>query len=127
MGGETVIGHDSLNRKTVNRYFLAFRRLIYLHIGPNKPYFVRVEGESMIGANIDDGCLILINPNVEVRSGDIAYIRWHERCSVKGIIFYRDGRPVPGRTASPPPLRVRGEVSKSVVPGLSMILSINIF
>ena len=43
--------------------------------GPNKPYFVRVEGESMIGANIDDGCLILINPNVEVRSGDIAYIR----------------------------------------------------
>lgn len=61
-------------------------------IGPEKPYFVRVEGESMIGANIDDGCLILINPNLEVRSGDIAYIRWHERCSVKGIIFYRDGR-----------------------------------
>lgn len=60
--------------------------------GPDKPYFVRVEGESMIGANIDDGCLILINPNIEVRSGDIAYIRWQERCSVKGIIFYRDGR-----------------------------------
>ena len=60
--------------------------------GPNKPYFVRVEGESMIGANIDDGCLILINPNMEVRNEDITYIRWHERCSVKGIIFYRDGR-----------------------------------
>ena len=60
--------------------------------GPRKPYFVRVEGESMIGANIDDGCLILINPNIEVKSGDIAYIRWNERCSVKGIIFYRDGR-----------------------------------
>lgn len=60
--------------------------------GPNKPYFVRVEGDSMVGANIDDGCLILINPNIEVKSGDIAYVRWHERCSVKGIIFYRDGR-----------------------------------
>ncbi|NLL36920.1 MAG: LexA family transcriptional regulator [Fretibacterium sp.] len=60
--------------------------------GPHKPYFVRVEGDSMVGADIDDGCLILVNPNVEVMSGDIAYIRWNERCSVKGIIFYPDGR-----------------------------------
>jgi phage repressor protein C with HTH and peptisase S24 domain len=61
-------------------------------IGPRKPYFVRVEGESMIGADIDDGCLILVNPNVEVRSGDIAYVKWNGRCSVKGIVFYKDGR-----------------------------------
>ena len=59
---------------------------------PDKPYFVRVEGESMIGANIDDGCLILVNPNIEVRSGDIAYVKWNDRCSVKGIVFYKDGR-----------------------------------
>jgi SOS-response transcriptional repressor LexA len=61
-------------------------------VGPRKPYFVRVEGESMVGANIADGCLILVNPNIEVRSGDIAYVKWNDRCSVKGIIFYRDGR-----------------------------------
>ena len=60
--------------------------------GPHKPYFVRVEGESMIGANIEDGCLILVNPNIEVRSGDIAYVKWNDRCSVKGVIFYKDGR-----------------------------------
>ena len=60
--------------------------------GPHKPYFVRVEGDSMIGANIDDGCLILVNPNIEVRNGDIAYVKWNDRCSVKGIIFYNDGR-----------------------------------
>jgi transcriptional regulator with XRE-family HTH domain len=60
--------------------------------GPHKPYFVRVEGESMVGANIDDGCLILVNPNIEVRSGDIAYVKWNGRCSVKGIVFYKDGR-----------------------------------
>lgn len=59
---------------------------------PLNPYFVRVEGESMIGANIDDGCLILVNPNIEVRSGDIAYVKWNERCSVKGIVFYKDGK-----------------------------------
>lgn len=61
-------------------------------VGPTKPYFVKVEGDSMIGANIQDGCLILVNPNTEVRSGDIAYVRWNDRCSVKGIIFYNDGR-----------------------------------
>ena len=60
--------------------------------GPNKPYFVRVEGDSMIGANIEDGCLILVNPNIEVQSGDIAYVKWNDRCSVKGIVFYKDGR-----------------------------------
>ena len=59
---------------------------------PRKPYFVRVEGDSMIGANIEDGCLILVNPNMEVRSGDIAYVKWNERCSVKGIVFYKDGK-----------------------------------
>ena len=46
----------------------------------------------MIGANIQDGCLILVNPNAEVRSGDIAYVRWNDRCSVKGVLFYNDGR-----------------------------------
>ena len=61
-------------------------------VGPAKPYFVQVEGDSMIGANIEDGCLILVNPNIEVHSGDIAYVRWNDRCSVKGIIFYNDGR-----------------------------------
>ena len=34
-------------------------------VGPTKPYFVKVEGDSMIGANIQDGCLILVNPNAE--------------------------------------------------------------
>ena len=61
-------------------------------VGPTKPYFVKVEGDSMIGANIQDGCLILVNPNAEVRSGDIAYVRWNDRCSVKGVLFYNDGR-----------------------------------
>ncbi|MDR1874509.1 MAG: LexA family transcriptional regulator [Synergistaceae bacterium] len=61
-------------------------------VRPQKPYFVRVEGESMVGANISDGCLILVNPNLEVRSGDIAYVKWNDRCSVKGVVFYKDGR-----------------------------------
>ena len=55
-------------------------------------FCLKIQGDSMIGANIQDGCLILVNPNAEVRSGDIAYVRWNDRCSVKGILFYNDGR-----------------------------------
>ena len=59
---------------------------------PRKPYFVRVQGDSMEGVGIDDGSLVLINPNVEVTSGDIVYAKWNGRCSIKGLIEYPDGR-----------------------------------
>lgn len=59
-------------------------------IGPHKPYFVRVNGDSMIGVGIEDGCMVAINPNVEVRNGDNVYVRWKGRCSIKGFIEYSD-------------------------------------
>lgn len=58
--------------------------------GPKKPYFVRVQGDSMIGADIADGCMVAINPNIEVRNGDIVYVRWLGRCSIKGFIQQGD-------------------------------------
>lgn len=60
-------------------------------IGPKKPYFVRVEGDSMTGVGIRDGMLVLINPNVNVLNGNTAYIRWRGRCSIKGFIQYANG------------------------------------
>lgn len=59
-------------------------------IGPHKPYFVKVSGDSMIGVGIEDGCMVAINPNVEVRNGDNVYVRWKGRCSIKGFIEYSD-------------------------------------
>lgn len=60
-------------------------------VGPKKPYFVRVEGDSMAGVGIKDGMLVLINPNVDVLNGNTAYIRWRGRCSIKGFIQYANG------------------------------------
>lgn len=60
-------------------------------VGPRKPYFVRVEGDSMAGVGIKDGMLVLINPNVEVLNGNPAYICWRGRCSIKGFIQYANG------------------------------------
>lgn len=57
---------------------------------PRTPYFVRVQGDSMIGAKIPDGCLVAINPNIEIQSGDIVYVRWKGRCSIKGFVEYGD-------------------------------------
>lgn len=59
-------------------------------IGPRKPYFVKVNGDSMIGVGIEDGCMVAINPNVEVRNGDNVYVCWKGRCSIKGFIEYSD-------------------------------------
>lgn len=60
-------------------------------VGPRKPYFVRVEGDSMTGVGIKDGALVLINPNVEVLNGNPAYVCWRGRCSIKGFIQYANG------------------------------------
>lgn len=59
-------------------------------IGPHKPYFVKVSGDSMVGVGIVDGCMVAINPNIEVRNGDNVYVRWRDRCSIKGFIEYSD-------------------------------------
>jgi phage repressor protein C with HTH and peptisase S24 domain len=67
---------------------------------PRSPYFIRVDGDSMSGVDIDDGDWVLVNPNVEVLSGNPAYVKWNGRCSIKGVIFYPDGR-VELRPANP--------------------------
>ena len=58
--------------------------------GPHKPYFVRVNGDSMIGVKINHGSFVAINPNIEVRNGDNVYVKWKGRCSIKGFIQYDD-------------------------------------
>ena len=57
----------------------------------DKPFFItHVEGDSM-EPMIEDGERILINPNQEVRHGDIAVVCWNGRSVVRGVKFDRDG------------------------------------
>ena len=59
-------------------------------VGPKSPYAVRVSGDSMTGVGINDGSFVAINPNVPPVNGDIVYVKWKGRCSVKGFFDYGD-------------------------------------
>jgi SOS-response transcriptional repressor LexA len=69
-------------------------------IEPYEPFFVRVRGDSMEGIGIEDGCMVLINPNVDILNGNPAYVEWCGVRSVKGFVQYPDGR-VELRPANP--------------------------
>jgi DNA polymerase V len=67
---------------------------------PDTPYFIRVQGDSMSGVDIDDGDFVLVNPNAELVNGNSVYVKWNGRCSIKGFVHYPDGR-VELRPANP--------------------------
>lgn len=52
---------------------------------------LRVEGGSMIGANIDDGCLILVNPTSRFEAA-ISLTSLERPLFGQRYSFYRDGR-----------------------------------
>ena len=57
-------------------------------------YALRVKGTSMIDALIDDGDIVLIDPNHEVRNGDmtVAWLKLEQEATLKR--FYKEGRQV---------------------------------
>jgi phage repressor protein C with HTH and peptisase S24 domain len=54
----------------------------------------------MEGIGIRDGDLVLVNPNVDVYTGNPVYVEWCGMRSVKGFMQYPDGR-VELRPANP--------------------------
>lgn len=60
-------------------------------IEPYKPFGVRVEGDSMEQAGIPDGTIAVINPNVAVENGDIAFFSVNGSWMVKGVLWRSDG------------------------------------
>jgi len=64
-------------------------------IGPiddrHRPFCIRVEGDSMEGAGIPDGSMVVINPAIEVSNGAIALVVFDDLWMVKGIVRQRDG------------------------------------
>lgn len=57
-------------------------------------YALRVKGTSMIDALIDDGDLVLIDPNHQVKNGDmtVAWLKLEQEATLKR--FYKEGRKV---------------------------------
>jgi DNA polymerase V len=64
----------------------------YLVKRPNATYFMRVTGDSMVDAGINDGDLIVIDRADQVRDGAIVVARLNEEFVVKRFCLI-DGRP----------------------------------
>jgi repressor LexA len=62
-------------------------------IGVNGPFAVKVEGDSMEAAGINDGAIVAINPEAEIYDGDVVLVAFGimRQVAVKWIYFRRDG------------------------------------
>lgn len=57
----------------------------YLCYNRNSTFYARVEGDSMKGAGIDDGDLIVIDKSLPAKSGDIVVVRLEDEFTVKRL------------------------------------------
>lgn len=57
----------------------------------NPVFAMRVEGDSMEGAGIGNGAIIIVNPAEEVQTGNIALVRVDDALMVKRVLWKRDG------------------------------------
>lgn len=62
-------------------------------LSSERPFCIRVEGDSMEEAKIMDGSCVVINPAAEVYDGDPALVCYGEQgdCAVKWVYWKRDG------------------------------------
>lgn len=59
-------------------------------LAPKQVYAIRMEGDSM-EPKIPTGSIVVVNPNVEVRSGDVAVVCIDDRMMVKQVFFRGSG------------------------------------
>ena len=57
----------------------------------NPVFAMRVEGDSMEGAGIGNGAIIIVNPAEEVQTWNIALVRVDDALMVKRVLWKRDG------------------------------------
>lgn len=59
-------------------------------LGPKQVYSIRMEGDSM-EPKIPAGSIVVVNPNAEVRSGDVALVCIDDRMMIKQLFFRGNG------------------------------------
>jgi DNA polymerase V len=59
---------------------------------PNATFFVRVSGESMLNAGIQDGDTLVVDKSLDARDGDIVVAALDGEFTVKRLV-YRNSRP----------------------------------
>lgn len=56
-----------------------------------KPFAMYIEGDSMTGADINDGDIVIVNPADEVNSSDTALVCYNDKYFVKWIVYKNNG------------------------------------
>lgn len=77
------------------------------------PFGLHIEGESMAGAGLDEGCIAVVNPADEVLSGEMALVVWNDNWFIKWVVWFPDGS-VELRSANPAyaPIRIEKEYAE---------------
>ena len=84
--GLITAGTPILADQSYEEYLPMARRLI----GEKEAYFLRVQGDSMINAGIDDGDLVLIERKESADNGDIVAAMIEDEATVKKLVL-KDG------------------------------------
>ena len=96
MAGSTVqAGFPAPGEDTKERVDIA----AYLVRRPESTYFIRVAGDSMTGAGIFDGDMLVVDRSLEPSSGDIVIAVINGEFTVKR--FYRNGSGIELRAENP--------------------------
>jgi phage repressor protein C with HTH and peptisase S24 domain len=76
---------------TASRFYSVPRDMVGI-MGEKSPFIIQVEGNSMEGANIREGSMILVNPNAEVLNGDPALVCFglHNNLAIKWVYYSKD-------------------------------------
>ena len=56
---------------------------------PAATFFVRVEGDSMAGAGIDDGDMVVVHQQNDANIGEIVLVYWEEKATIKRLVSTR--------------------------------------
>lgn len=85
--GRISAGQPVLATETFDEYVPLARKLV----GEKEVFFLRIQGDSMTGAGIHDGDLVLFDKDAEGRDGDIVAALVEDEATVKRI-KRRDGK-----------------------------------
>lgn len=84
--GNGLIGVDMNMTETI----LAPKKNIGSYNSERKPFGIRTEGDSMIGAGMKEGSIAIINPAEEIFNGDAALVFFGDNCFIKWVIYNPD-------------------------------------
>jgi repressor LexA len=94
-----ILGHAAAGLPILVEEFIDGVVPVPKDLFKEKAYFIRIKGDSMIQAGINDGSLVLIRPQPTVENNEIALVTYNTEVTVKR--FVRENNCIRLRSANP--------------------------